>query len=158
MSFDSELPEDFEHFQPILEAAVKRLPLLATAGIRKFFNGPESFTPDDRWMMGEAPNLNGFWMLCGFNSIGIVSSGGAGMALAQWIEAGAAPFDLADVDIRRTYGFQSTKSYLVQRVTETLGLLYDHHWPYRQFATARNVRQSPIHERLEKLGACFGEA
>lgn len=152
-----ELPEDFEHFQPVLEMAMKRLPVLQTAGIRKFFNGPESFTPDDRWHMGEAPNLRGFYVMCGFNSIGIVSSGGAGMALAEWIDKGEAPFDLGDVDIRRMAGFQGTKHYLVERVSETLGLLYDHHWPYRQFATARNVRKSPLHERLEGLGACFGE-
>ncbi len=153
-----ELPEDFEHFQPVLEMAIKRLPILETAGIRKFFNGPESFTPDDRWMMGEAPNLRGFYMLCGYNSIGIVSSGGAGMALAQWMEDGEPPFDLGDVDIRRMHGFQANKSYLAERVTETLGLLYDHHWPYRQFATSRGIRKSPLHERLESLGACFGEA
>ena len=153
-----ELPEDFEHIAPVLELASNRLPLLQNTGIRKFFNGPEAFTPDDRWMMGEAPYCRGFYMLCGFNSIGIVSSGGAGMALAQWIEDGEPPFDLTDVDIRRTHGFQANKSYLAARVSETLGLLYDHHWPFRQFATARGVRQSPLHERLESLGACFGEA
>ena len=153
-----ELPEDLEHIQPVLELAMARLPALQKIGIRKFFNGPESFTPDDRWMMGEAPDLRGFHMLCGFNSIGIISSGGAGMALAQWIADGEPPFDLGDVDIRRMHGFQNTKSYLVTRVTEALGLLYDHHWPYRQFASARGVRKSPLHERLAGLGACFGEA
>jgi 4-methylaminobutanoate oxidase (formaldehyde-forming) len=153
-----ELPEDMEHFAPIVEDAMKRMPILGTVGIRKWFNGPESFTPDDRWMMGEAPYLKNFYMLCGYNSIGIVSSGGAGMALAQWMEDGQAPFDLGDVDIRRMHGFQSNKTYLAARVTETLGLLYDHHWPYRQFASARGVRKSPLHERLESLGACFGEA
>ncbi|MEZ5926029.1 MAG: FAD-dependent oxidoreductase [Hyphomicrobiaceae bacterium] len=152
------LPEDFEHFQPVLEAATNRVPLLQTAGIKIFFNGPESFTPDDRWYMGEAPNVRNFYVLCGFNSVGIVTSGGAGMALAEWMDKGYPPFDLGDVDIRRAMGFQNTKSYLVPRVSETLGLLYDHHWPYRQFATSRNVRHSPLHERLEALGACFGEA
>ncbi|MEZ5774057.1 MAG: FAD-dependent oxidoreductase [Hyphomicrobiaceae bacterium] len=152
-----ELPEDYEHLQPVLEAAFRRVPVLETAGIRKFFNGPESFTPDDRWQMGEAPYLKNFYMLCGFNSIGIVSAGGAGMALAQWMEDGEPPFDLGEVDIRRMQGFQSTKHYLVDRVSETLGLLYDHHWPYRQFTTSRGVRKSPLHERLESLGACFGE-
>ena len=153
-----ELPEDLEHIGPVLELAMHRIPALQKVGIRKFFNGPESFTPDDRWMMGEAPHLRGFWMMCGFNSIGIVSSGGAGQALAQWIEDGEPPFDLTDVDIRRMHGFQSTKRYLAARTTETLGLLYDHHWPYRQFASARGIRQSPLHERLAGLGACFGEA
>lgn len=94
-----QLPEDFDHFEPILEKAVKRMPLLATAGIHTFFNGP-GFTPDDRYYLGEAPNCKNFWVCCGFNSIGIQSSGGAGMALAQWMEDGE-PFDLWDVDIRR---------------------------------------------------------
>jgi heterotetrameric sarcosine oxidase gamma subunit len=153
-----ELPEDLEHIGPVLELAMNRIPALQNVGIRKFFNGPESFTADGRWLMGEAPYLGGFYMLCGFNSIGIVSSGGAGMALAQWIEDGEAPFDLGEVDIRRMHGFQNNRSYLVARTTETLGLLYDHHWPYRQFASARNVRQSPLHERMAQLGASFGEA
>ena len=153
-----ELPEDLEHIQPLLELAMSRVPALQTVGIRKFFNGPESFTPDDRWMMGEAPDLRGFYVLCGFNSIGIISSGGAGQALAQWIADGEPPFDLGDVDIRRMHGFQNTKRYLVSRTTETLGLLYDHHWPYRQFASSRGVRTSPLHERMAGLGACFGEA
>ncbi|MBI1383856.1 MAG: FAD-dependent oxidoreductase [Rhizobiales bacterium] len=152
-----QLPEDFEHFEPILEMAVKRLPVLATAGIHTFFNGPESFTPDDRWLMGEAPGVGGFWMLCGFNSIGIVSSGGAGKALAEWMDAGEAPFDLWDFDIRRIQGFQANRTYLEARVTETLGLLYADHFPYRQFASARGVRRTPLHDRLEGLGACFGE-
>jgi heterotetrameric sarcosine oxidase gamma subunit len=153
-----ELPDDFEHFQPILEMAMKRVPALQTASIRKFFNGPESFTPDDRWHMGESPECRGHWMLAGFNSLGIVSGGGAGWALAEWMEAGAPTFDLGEVDIRRMHGFQNAKSYVVERSTETLGLLYDHHWPYRQYATSRNVRQSALHERMADLGACFGEA
>ena len=155
-SFD-QLPEDFDHFEPILEAAVNRLPVLGEAGIHTFFNGPESFTPDDRWIMGEAPNVPGFWSMCGFNSIGIISSGGAGKALAEWIEAGEPPYDLWDVDIRRFQGFQSNKTYLQTRVSETLGLLYADHFPFRQFTTARGIRQSPIHQDLERLGACFGE-
>jgi glycine/D-amino acid oxidase-like deaminating enzyme len=82
--FDA-LPEDFEHFEPILEMAMHRMPLFQTAGVHTFFNGPESFTPDDRYYLGEAPELGGYWVAAGYNSIGIVSSGGAGMALAQWI-------------------------------------------------------------------------
>ena len=153
-----QLPDDFEHFEPILEAAVNRFPPLAEAGIHTFFNGPESFTHDDRWVMGEAPKLKGFWCMCGFNSIGIISSGGAGKALAEWMEAGEPPFDLWEVDIRRVQGFQSNKTFLYHRVQETLGLLYADHFPYRQFASARGIRQSPIHVDLEQLGACFGEA
>ena len=85
-----QLPEDMDHFEPILEMGVNRMPMLATAGIHTFFNGPESFTPDDRYYLGEAPELRGYWMAAGYNSIGIVSSGGAGMALAQWINDGEA--------------------------------------------------------------------
>ncbi|MCP4328612.1 MAG: FAD-dependent oxidoreductase [Alphaproteobacteria bacterium] len=152
-----QLPEDFEHFEPILEAAVGRMPILETAGIHTFFNGPESFTPDDRFLLGEAPELRNFYVATGFNSIGIQSAGGAGKALAAWMDAGEPPFDLWDVDIRRMQPFQGTKRYLVERSKETLGLLYADHFPYRQFATARGVRMSPLHERLAASGACFGE-
>ena len=146
-----------DHFEPILEMGVNRMPMLATAGIHTFFNGPESFTPDDRYYLGEAPELAGYWMATGYNSIGIVSSGGAGMALAQWINDGEAPFDLWEVDIRRTQPFQKNRTYLKARVTETLGLLYADHFPYRQMATARGVRRSPLHEHLKARGAVFGE-
>lgn len=152
-----ELPEDFDHFEPILENAINRFPKLAEAGIRTFFNGPESFTPDDRYMLGEAPELNNFFVAAGFNSIGIQSAGGAGMALAQWIVNGEPPFDLWDVDLRRMQPFQSNKTYLQARVSETLGLLYADHYPYRQPETARNVRRSPLHEHLKSRGAVFGE-
>jgi len=152
-----QLPEDFDHFEPILEQAVNRLPLLATAGIHTFFNGPESFTPDDRYYLGEAPEIKGYWVAAGYNSIGIVSSGGAGFALAQWIHDGEPPFDLWEVDIRRAQPFQKNRHYLQNRVTETLGLLYADHFPYRQMATARGIRRSPIHEQLKARGAVFGE-
>lgn len=153
-----QLPEDFDHFAPILEMAVNRMPMLETAGIHTFFNGPESFTPDDRYYLGEAPELKGYWVAAGYNSIGIVSSGGAGMALAQWMNDGEPPFDLWEVDIRRAQPFQKNRSYLKERVSETLGLLYADHFPYRQIATARGVRRSPIHEQLKARGAVFGEA
>ncbi|MER9135454.1 FAD-dependent oxidoreductase [Mesorhizobium sp. M0830] len=152
-----QLPEDMDHFEPILEMGVNRMPMLATAGIHTFFNGPESFTPDDRYYLGEAPELPGYWMATGYNSIGIVSSGGAGMALAQWINDGEAPFDLWEVDIRRAQPFQKNRRYLKERVSETLGLLYADHFPYRQMATSRNVRRSPLHEHLKARGAVFGE-
>ena len=154
--FDS-LPEDFDHFEPILERAVGRFPVLAEAGIQTFFNGPESFTPDDRYILGEAPELQNFFVAAGFNSVGIQSAGGAGMVLAEWMDTGNAPMDLWDVDIRRMQPFQANRSYLKSRVSETLGLLYADHFPYRQVETARNVRQSPIHDRLKGEGACFGE-
>jgi glycine cleavage system T protein len=154
--FDS-LPEDFDHFEPILERAVKRFPLLETAGIQTFFNGPESFTPDDRYLLGEAPEIRNFFVAAGFNSIGIQSAGGAGMVLADWMDRGEPPIDLWDVDIRRMQPFQANRHYLKTRVSETLGLLYADHFPYRQFASARGVRRSPIHHHLADEGACFGE-
>ena len=154
--FDS-LPEDFDHFQPILEAAMNRMPLFETAGIHTFFNGPESFTPDDRYYLGEAPELGGYFVAAGYNSVGIAGSGGAGMALAHWITEGEPPFDMWEVDIRRAQPFQKNRRYLKERVTETLGLLYADHFPYRQFATARGVRRSPLHAHLAAHGAVFGE-
>ena len=152
-----ELPEDFDHFTPILEAAMKRLPALETVGIRKFFNGPESFTPDVRYLLGEAPEMQRLFVAAGFNSIGIQSAGGAGKALAEWIIEGHPPMDLWDIDIRRVQPFQANKHFIGARVTESLGLLYAMHWPYRQFETSRDVRLSPLHERLKTRGAVFGE-
>lgn len=152
-----ELPPDIDHFSPVLERAIKRMPALETVGIRTWFCGPESFTPDDRYHLGEAPNLKGFFIACGFNSIGIQSAGGVGRVMADWIKDGHPPMDLWDVDIRRNMPFQTNRKYLYDRVTEGLGLLYAEHWPFRQFESARGVRKSPLHDRLEKAGACFGE-
>lgn len=152
-----QLPEDFDHFEPILQQALTRMPLLAEAGIHTFFNGPESFTPDDRYYLGQAPEVANFWVCAGFNSVGIQSAGGAGMALAQWMHDDQPPFDLWDVDIRRAQPFQRNRRYLRERVTETLGLLYADHYPYRQPETARGVRRSPVHEILLKRGAVMGE-
>ncbi|MBT5265800.1 MAG: FAD-dependent oxidoreductase [Rhodospirillaceae bacterium] len=152
-----ELPEDLEHFMPVLEGAMKRVPLLQETGIRKFFCGPESFTPDDRYHLGEAPELPGFYVAAGLNSIGIQSAGGIGKVLASWIVDGHAPFDLWEVDIRRNELFQNNARYLKERVSETLGLLYDNHFPYRQYATSRGVRTTPFWDQWRDLGACFGE-
>ncbi|MBR9843373.1 MAG: FAD-dependent oxidoreductase, partial [Rhodobacteraceae bacterium] len=152
-----QLPEDFDHFEPILEAAVNRMPMLAEAGIHTFFNGPESFTPDDAYHLGLAPEMDNVWVAAGFNSVGIQSAGGAGMALAQWMEDGEKPFDLGDVDISRMQPFQGNKTYLFERSKETLGLLYADHFPYRQKATARGVRRTPFHHHLAENGAVFGE-
>ncbi|WP_424987277.1 GcvT family protein [Microbulbifer sp. S227A] len=152
-----QLPEDFDHFEPILEMAVNRLPLLGNAGIHTFFNGPESFTPDDAYHLGQAPEMDNVWVAAGFNSVGIQSAGGAGMALAQWMEDREKPFDLGDVDISRMQPFQGNKRYLMDRSTETLGLLYADHFPYRQKATARGVRRTPFHHHLAQNGAVFGE-
>ncbi|MEM6478114.1 MAG: FAD-dependent oxidoreductase [Pseudomonadota bacterium] len=152
-----QLPEDFDHFEPILENAVSRMPMLAEAGIHTFFNGPESFTPDDAYHLGLCPEMDNVWVAAGFNSIGIQSAGGAGMALAQWMEDGARPFDLGDVDITRMQPFQGNKPYLYERSKETLGLLYADHFPFLQKRTARGVRRSPFHGQLEAHGAVFGE-
>jgi 4-methylaminobutanoate oxidase (formaldehyde-forming) len=152
-----QLPEDFDHFEPILEAAVNRMPMLAEAGIHTFFNGPESFTPDDAYHLGLAPEMDNVWVAAGFNSIGIQSAGGAGMALAQWMDQGEKPFDLGDVDISRMEPFQGNRRYLAERSTETLGLLYADHYPYRQKATARGVRRTPFHAHLLECGAVMGE-
>ena len=152
-----QLPEDFDHFEPILEHAINRMPMLAEAGIHTFFNGPESFTPDDAYHLGLAPELENYWVAAGFNSIGIQSAGGAGMALAQWMQDGEKPFDLGDVDISRMQPFQGNRGYLYERSTETLGLLYADHYPFRQKATARDIRRSPFHAQLLEQGAVMGE-
>jgi 4-methylaminobutanoate oxidase (formaldehyde-forming) len=152
-----QLPEDFDHFEPILEAAVDRMPMLAEAGIHTFFNGPESFTPDDAYHLGLAPEMDNVWVAAGFNSIGIQSAGGAGMALAAWMDSGEKPFDLGDVDIARMQPFQGNKRYLFDRSTETLGLLYADHFPFRQKATARGIRRTPLHQHLLDRGAVMGE-
>jgi 4-methylaminobutanoate oxidase (formaldehyde-forming) len=151
------LPEDMDHFEPILTSAINRVPLLEKAGIQLFFNGPESFTPDVRYYLGEAPEVRDLYVAAGFNSIGIQSSGGAGLVLSQWIKNGYPPMDVNGIDVRRIHPFQSVKRYVRDRAAESLGLLYAMHWPYRQPETARGVRRSPIHDRLRELGACFGE-
>ena len=155
-SFD-QLPDDFDHFEPVLEAAMKRLPVLESAGIQFFFNGPESFTPDDRYLLGPSPEIENFFLAAGFNSVGIQSAGGAGRVLADWIVNGYPPMDVWDVDIRRMMPFQGNANYLHDRTVEGLGLLYAMHWPFRQFETARPARMSTLHGRLETAGACFGE-
>lgn len=152
-----QLPEDFDHFEPILAAAVNRMPMLATAGIHTFFNGPESFTPDNAYYLGLANEMDNVWVAAGFNSIGIQSAGGAGMALAAWMDTGDKPFDLGDVNVGRAQPFQRNRRYLQERVTETLGLLYADHYPFRQKATARGVRRTPFHAELDARGAVFGE-
>ncbi|MFC7698456.1 FAD-dependent oxidoreductase [Bradyrhizobium sp. GCM10028915] len=154
--FDT-LPDDLNHIEPLLEGAIRRVPVLAKTGIQLFFNGPESFTPDDRYMLGETPEVRNLFVAAGFNSIGIRSAGGAGKVLADWIVDGHPPMDLWDVDIRRVMPFQSNRRYLRDRTVESLGLLYAMHWPFRQPETARGVRRSALHDRLLSRGACFGE-
>ncbi len=162
------IPDDFafeeleghadDQFMPVLEHAMHRVPFLQEVGWRKFFCGPESFTPDDQFHMGESPELKNFYVACGLNSVGIQTSGGLGRALAEWMDLGYAPMDLWGNDIRRMLPFQSTQHYIENRVSETLGLLYENHYPFRQMTTARNIRHSPLHEKLAAHNACFGEA
>ncbi len=154
--FDT-LPEDYDHFEPVLTDAVRRVPVLGEAGIQLFFNGPESFTPDDRYYVGEAPEVRDLFVATGFNSVGIAASGGAGKVVAEWVAHRRPPMDLADVDIRRVMPFQRNRRYLHDRTVETLGLLYAMHWPHYQYRTARGVRRSPLHDRLVAAGACMGE-
>ena len=153
----AELPEDFEHFEPYLIKAINRVPALENVGIRKFFNGPESFTPDTNYLLGETPEVKNFFVCCGFNSIGIVSSGGAGKVTADWMINGEMNDDLFSLDISRFEKFHSETKFITERVTETLGNLYAMHWPYKQLKTSRNQKLLPYHEHLKKLGACFGQ-
>ncbi len=151
------LPPDWEHLTPFLERAAKRVPILSNIGYQVHLNGPESFTPDVRYCLGEVPGHPGYFVAAGFNSVGFASAGGAGRAVADWVVDGRPPMDLWDVDIRRFFPFQRNRRYLHERVSESLGLLYDMHWPFRQFETARGVRRSPLHDRLAARNACFGE-
>ena len=154
-----QLPGHMEdQLMPVLEDAMDRVPLLREVGWRSFFCGPESFTHDDQFHVGEAPELGNFFVACGLNSVGIVTSGGIGKVCAEWMDKGHAPLDLTGNDLRRVFAFQGAQAYIEDRVSETLGLLYARHYPYRQYATARDVRHSPVHERLAARGACFGEA
>ncbi len=153
-----EIAGSFEHFEPLLMDAMRRVPALENAGIQKFFCGPESFTPDVRYHLGESPELKGCFVAAGLNSIGLQSAGGVGKVMADWIRDGMPPADLWTVDIRRNMPFQINRKYLRERVTESLGLLYATHYPFKQYETARGVRRSAIHDRLVAAGACHGEA
>ena len=153
-----EFPDDFDHFEPYLEKSFKRLPILENAGIRKFFSGPESFTPDTQYLLGETLEVKNLYTCCGFNSIGIASSGGAGKVTAEWMINGYMNEDLYSLDIKRFQKFHSSKKFIMNRVTETLGDLYGMHWPYKQHKTSRNQRILPYHEELKKAGACFGQS
>ncbi len=153
----SELPEDFDHFEPYLINAMKRIPMLKNTGIRKFFNGPESFTPDANYLLGETPEVKNFFVCSGFNSIGIASAGGAGKITAEWIINDGINEDLFKLDISRFEKFHSEIKFITERVTETLGNQYAMHWPYKQLKTSRNQKILPYHEHLKNKGACFGE-
>ncbi|TPJ50769.1 MULTISPECIES: FAD-dependent oxidoreductase [unclassified Mesorhizobium] len=150
------LPDDWDQFEILMENALVRVPQLAQAEVKKFYNGPESFTPDNNFLLGEAPELKNFYVGAGFNSMGIASAGGAGKALAEWIVNGAPTMDLWPVDIRRFAAFNNNPRWLHDRVKETLGLHYAMPWPNRELDTARPFRRSPLYDRLAARGACFG--
>ncbi len=152
----AQLAEDWDHVGPVFEKAIHRVPALGEAGVQLFFNGPEAFTPDGTYHLGEAPELDGCYLAAGFNSVGIQSAGGAGWVLADWIVDGHPPMDLSTVDIKRTFRFESEPSFLRDRLPESLGLLYAMHWPYRQYETGRGILRSPLHDRLVDAGAVFG--
>lgn len=150
------LDEDWEHFEILMDSAVHRIPALAETGIRKFYNGPESFTPDNQFLLGEAPELPGFFVAAGFNSVGIASAGGAGRALAEWVVEGGPTSDLIGVDLRRFSPLSGNTTWLRQRVGEVLGLHYAVPWPNRELESARPLRRSPVHDLLVDQGACLG--
>jgi glycine cleavage system aminomethyltransferase T/glycine/D-amino acid oxidase-like deaminating enzyme len=150
------LDEDWEHFSVLMDSALTRIPVLHETGVKKFYNGPESFTPDNQFILGEAPELRNFFVAAGFNSVGIASAGGAGLALAQWITSGQPDSDLTTVDIRRFAAFNGNNQWLRDRVGEVLGLHYAVPWPNRELATARPFRRSPAFHLLREANACFG--
>ncbi len=150
------LPDDWDQFGILMENALQRVPALETAEIKTFLNGPESFTPDNNFLLGEAPEVAGVYVGAGFNSMGIASAGGAGRALAEWIVEGEATSDLWPVDIRRFADFNNNPAWLKDRIKETLGLHYAMPWPNRELDTARPFRRSPLYDRLAAKGAVFG--
>ena len=150
------LDEDWDHFSILMDNALLRIPQLEQTGIRKFYNGPESFTPDNQFILGEAPEVANFFVGAGFNSVGIATAGGAGRALAEWIVNGDPTSDLTSVDIRRFASFNGNVHWLHDRVSEILGLHYQIPWPNREMTTARPFRRSPVHHLMEGANANFG--
>ncbi|MDT4939333.1 MAG: hypothetical protein QOG80_3004 [Pseudonocardiales bacterium] len=151
------LEPDWEHFEEPLAEGYARLPILREIGFRQFVNGPESFTPDGNLIMGETPEVAGLYVLAGFNSSGLAFGGGAGEALAEWIVGGAQPFDLWTVDIRRFGPWQNNRAFLRARTVETLGLHFRLAAPNLEPEHGRDLRRSPLHDRLAAHGAWFGQ-
>jgi 4-methylaminobutanoate oxidase (formaldehyde-forming) len=150
------LADDWDHFAILMDSAVTRIPALAETGIKMFCNGPESFTPDNQFILGEAPELRNFFVGAGFNSVGIASAGGAGRALAEWISGGEPSLDASAVDIRRFARFHGNNQWLHDRVSEVLGLHYAVPWPNRELTSARPFRRSPAYHLLKQANASFG--
>lgn len=153
----AEFPENWEHFGPIRRRAEAAVPSLAQAGYDRFLNAPESFTPDANFIMGETAEVESLFVAAGFNSQGIIFAPGVGKELAEWVITGTPGFDSSAVDVQRFSEHQNNRRYLHGRTKEGLGRLYAMHWPHLQLETGRNVRRTPLHSRLEELGACFGE-
>jgi 4-methylaminobutanoate oxidase (formaldehyde-forming) len=151
------LQPDWDHFQPILELAMARVPALESAGVKELINGPESFTPDGNFILGPAPGLSGFYVGAGFNAFGIASGGGAGKVLAEWIVAGQAPFDVWPVDIRRFGAPHRDIDWVRKRTLELYGKHYTIAWPSEEHHSGRPLRRSPLYETLKAQGAVFGE-
>jgi 4-methylaminobutanoate oxidase (formaldehyde-forming) len=160
------LPENFEfqllesdltHFEPLLELAAGRVPAMETAGIKEFINGPESFTPDGNFILGEAPGMKGIFVGAGFNAFGIAAGGGAGMALAEWVAKGEPPYDLWPVDIRRFGQNHLDTGWVRTRTLEAYAKHYTMAWPFEEHHSGRPLRRSPLYDRLKAQGACFGE-
>jgi glycine cleavage system aminomethyltransferase T/glycine/D-amino acid oxidase-like deaminating enzyme len=150
------LPEDWEQFEILMKNAIHRVPAFETSGVKAMVNGPESFTPDGNLILGEAPEVRNYFVAAGFNSAGIANGGGAGKLLAEWIVAGEAPMDLFEVDIRRFGPYAAAADWLRARTVETLGLHYAMRWPRQELESGRPLLKSPLYERLEARGACFG--
>ncbi len=151
------LTSDYDHYSQFMENAIARVPALETAGVKQLLNGPESFTPDGNFILGEAPELRNFYVGAGFNAFGIASAGGAGMALAEWAVKGEAPYDLWPVDIRRFGGVHRSVDWVRARTLEAYGKHYTIAWPSEEMRSARPTRRSPLYGLLKAAGACFGE-
>ncbi len=151
------LQPDWDHFQPILELALPRVPALASVGLKELLNGPESFTPDGNFILGPAPGITGFYVGAGFNAFGIASGGGAGKVLAEWIVGGEAPFDVWPVDIRRFGAPHADIDWVRSRTLELYSKHYTIAWPGEEHASGRPLRRSPLYEKLHAQGAVFGE-
>ena len=151
------LDSDWDHFAPIMESAIGRVPQLAEVGINQLVNGPESFTPDGMFILGEAPELNNCFIGAGFNAFGIAAGGGAGMALAEWVVQGAPPYDLWNADIRRFGRNHRSIEWVRTRTLEAYAKHYTMAWPHEEHESARPSRRSPLYDRLLAQGACFGE-
>lgn len=151
------LTSDYDHYGQFMEDAIARVPALANAGVKQLLNGPESFTPDGNFILGEAPELRNFYVGAGFNAFGIASGGGAGMALAEWAAKGEAPYDLWPVDIRRFGKVHQSTDWVRTRTLEAYGKHYTIAWPSEEMKSARPTRRSPLYAHLKAAGACFGE-